>query len=120
MEAKEDFFSPNHDRLLNIAWWAKQVAWIVLVAYILWVGVQILTLILAKDSGNFAGPTSQSLATMLRDDPLEALKRVTNMGTLLLRGIVYYLVLKGTSLGINMIVETDINYRDQDQEGVAQ
>jgi hypothetical protein len=40
------------------------------------------------------------------------------MGTLLLRGIVYYLVLKGTSLGINMIVETDINYRDQ--EGVAQ
>jgi hypothetical protein len=41
------------------------------------------------------------------------------MTSVLLRGIIYYLVLKGISLGLNMIVETDINYRERKQEEVA-
>ena len=36
MTEQEEFFSPNHKRLLNIATWAKYLAWVVLIVYILW------------------------------------------------------------------------------------
>jgi hypothetical protein len=34
-----------------------------------------------------------------------------------LQGAIFYLVLKGIALGLDMIVETDINYRDSKVEG---
>lgn len=34
MNEQEEFFSPKHKRLLNIATWAKYLAWIALVALI--------------------------------------------------------------------------------------
>jgi hypothetical protein len=112
MDGQEDFFSENHNRLLNIAWWAKNMAWLVLLAYVLWVGIQVIRLVLAKDDGNFFGPTLQSLATMLRDSPLDAFEGMINITTTPLKGLVYFVVLKGISLGLNMMVETDVNYRE--------
>jgi hypothetical protein len=38
----------------------------------------------------------------------------------LVEGAIYYLVLKGIALGLNMIVETDINYRDKKAEEGAE
>ncbi len=114
MKEQEDYFSQSHNRLLNIATWAKYLASIVLIFYIIWTGIQILQLIFAKDDGNFLGPTSLSLITMLRLDPLSALEEVVRIALTMLRGLVYYLVLKGVSLGLNMIVETDINYRERE------
>jgi len=113
MNEQEGFFSPNHNRLLNIATWAKYLAWVVLGAYILLVGLQIIQLLLAKDDVNILGPASQSLATMLRENPLDVLRRAVGMSVNLLVGLFYYLILKGVSLGLNMIVETNINYREQ-------
>lgn len=120
MNEQEEFFSPSHKQLLSIAVWAKYLAWAALVFYVLMVGLQIIQLIMAKDDGNFLGPTSQSLSTMLKHDPLEAFSRGINLTVTVLRGIIYYLVLKGISLGLNMIVETDINYREHKQEQVEQ
>src|SRR5688572_2556805 len=115
MNEQEDFFSPNHNRLLSIATWAKYLSRIVLIFYILLVTLQILQLIVPKDQGSFFEPTS-SLTTMLRVDPLSALGEIVSISTIMLRGFVYYIVLKGISLGLNMIVEMDINYRERRNE----
>jgi hypothetical protein len=113
MEEQEGFFSQNHNRLLNIATWSKYLAWIVLIVYILLVVTQVIQLLLAKDDGNFAGATSQSLSTMLRENPFNVFRLAVNMTATMLRGFIYYIVLIGISLGLNMIVETDINYREK-------
>lgn len=112
MNEQEDFFSPNHKRLLRIATWAKHIAWVLLVAYILLAGTEII-----RFQNNIEA--SQNFGGNVPNNPLDVFRLVINMATTVLKGIVYYLVLKGISLGLNMIVETDINYREQKQEEVA-
>lgn len=104
---QEEFFSSNHKRLLTIANWARYLAWIALVAYILLAGLQILP---RQSFGDFPP----------QDTQLEQLRRVAGAAVVLLRGVIYYLVLKGISLGLNMIVETNINYREQQEQDGAQ
>ena len=113
MNEHSDFFSPNHKQLLSIAIWAKYLAWAMLTVYTLSAGTQIIQIILLRDNGNFIGQTSQSFLTMLRDNPFNAFKMLITIAATLLKGFIYYLMLKGTSLGLNMIVETDINYRER-------
>lgn len=54
--------------------------------------------------------------TMLTHDPFDAFRLIINVVVAALKGIVYCLVLKGVSLGLNMIIETDINYRYQEEK----
>lgn len=106
MIEQEDFFSPNHKRLLNIATWAKYLAWIVLVVYILWaIGTYVQQQNMYKYYEQFMGIQHPSYKLSMYMESLGVL----------LKGVVYFLVLKGISLGLNMIVETDINYREQDR-----
>ena len=116
MDEQENFFSENHERLISISVWAKYLAWAALVIYILFVIAQIIQLLLAKDDGNFVGATSQSLATMLKENPFNVFRLAVNMAATILRGFIYFVILKGISLGLDMIVETDINYRDKSIE----
>lgn len=106
MTEQKEFFSSNHSRLLNIATWAKYLAWVVLVAYLLGaIGAYIQqqnTLQYYKELRNL--PPFYNLSNSIE-----------NFG-IFLKGVVYFLVLKGTSLGLNMIVETDVNYREQKGE----
>lgn len=111
MTEQEQFFSPSHNRLLNIAMWAKYLAWVVLVIYIIWAALQML------QTGaviNNAMPQMGGWLFLLRTDPFRAFELVVNIAATVLRGGIYYLVLKGISLGLRMIVETDINYREQE------
>ena len=121
MNEQEEFFSSKHKRLLNIATWAKYLAWVVLVIFVFSAGVLIIQF---QNSANFRASMNnlpaQSLNDQLTENPLNTFRLVTNMVASILRGIIYYLVLKGISLGLNMIVETDINYRDKSQRGGVQ
>jgi hypothetical protein len=108
MIEQEEFFSSSHKRLLTIATWAKYLAWVALVAYILLAGLQILP----RQSFYSDFPPRNTL--------LEQLRRVADAAVVLLRGVIYYLVLKGISLGLNMIVETDVNCREQKEHGGVQ
>ena len=63
-----------------------------------------------------AGQFSTGLLGFFMDSPFDGFNFLIGMFATVLKGIVYYLVLKGISLGLNMIVETDINYREQKQE----
>lgn len=112
MDTTEDFFSQHHVRLLNFASWARSLAWIALIVYVIFVGIQIIRLVVANDNGNIQGPGSQSILTMLVENPLILVEQLVSMAMTLIRGIIYFMILKGVSLGLQMIVETDINYRE--------
>jgi hypothetical protein len=118
MEEQEGFFSQNHNQLLNIAIWAKYLAWVVLVVYILWaIGTYF------QEQNYFlyyrmAGNQIQyrDFIDMLRRVPSYGFSVFIGMIGVLLKGIVYFLVLKGIALGLDMIIETDINYREAQNE----
>ena len=63
---------------------------------------------------------SSTLVDLISDQPIFILDVLLQMARVLLQGAVYYLVLKGLALGINMIVETDINYREKSIDGGVQ
>jgi hypothetical protein len=106
MEEQNRFFSENHNRLLNIATWARILASVVLIVYILWA-----VLLLFQNPAIFR--SSDSIQSFFKDNSFDAFRLLINILATLLRGIIFYLFLKGLSLGLNMIVETDVNYREQ-------
>lgn len=53
------------------------------------------------------------LVDFFKQSPSYALRLFSDMLGTFLKGIIYFLVLKAVSLGLNMIIETDINYREQ-------
>jgi hypothetical protein len=121
MSEQEEFFSPKHKQLLDIATWAKYIAWVVLIAYIIRTSlVPLLSQASYKQMQSSMGTFQSSFDfwDVVREDPLYYLIDIgSDMVITLLRGVVFYVVLKGISLGLNMIVETDINYREQKEYG---
>ena len=112
MDEQKNFFSNNHNQLLNIAYTAKNIAWIVLIVYILY-AIGTFYIEQSNQMFNRGFPNSYILFTdMLAKNPVYALSLFAEIISVFLRGIVYFLVLKSISLGLNMIVETDINYRE--------
>lgn len=114
MNEEDAFFIPQHERLLNIATWAKYLACVVIVVYIL---MTFGTYFQEQNyfmyyRGNF-NQTYRDFMDLLIHSPSFGFSVFIEMIGVFLRGIVYFLVLKGISLGLNMIVETDINYREQ-------
>ena len=61
-----------------------------------------------------------NLIGLFSQEPIYILDISLQIARILIQGAVYYLVLKGVALGLNMIVETDINYRDKSIEGGAE
>lgn len=117
MKEKDDFFSPDHERLLNIATWAKYLAWIVLITTIAYTGIITLGnyVLELQKVGVAPGPdlnVSDFLSPFKGNIPF-LIKLIAGLVYGILRSFVYYCVLKGISLGLNMIVETDINYREK-------
>lgn len=114
MSEQDEFFSPNQLQLWKLAWWAKNLSLIVLIVYILAAGLQVVQF---QNTANYSAallnqPTKDFLS-LLGDDLLKSFNLAVNIAATLLKGVVYYVVLKGVYLGLNMIVETDINYREQ-------
>ena len=113
---EQDFFSANHKRLLSLATWAKYLAWGALIFTIYRMGmdfVQFRNEVLQYQAfSGFSAFAGDSFA-FLKDDPFYMLDIIARMARSLLNGVVYYVVLKSISLGLNMIVETDINYREK-------
>ncbi len=122
MNDQTELFSKDHNKLLNIAGWASNLAWLALVIYIISAA-----LVIVEDQANYrqmeavsssyqSGSNYWETAKM---DPLYYLVDIgSDMVKRLLGGFIYYVVLKGISLGLYMVVETDMNYREKEnQEG---
>ncbi|MBN2118468.1 MAG: hypothetical protein JW730_17980, partial [Anaerolineales bacterium] len=106
MTEQEEFFSPGHQRLLNIATWARYLAWAVLVVFIIsgisrYFQAQLNQMLYGSISGNYA-----DFIFLLKTNPLFAASLFMQMLSIFVKGIVYFLVLKGISLGLNMIVSS--------------
>lgn len=117
METQDDFFSPEQERLLSIATWARYLAWVVLILAILYAGISTAGSYLTQwqmiqQVGGFRGNENDVLA-LLNGNPVYLIELVVDFVNGVFKGVVYYLVLKGVSLGLNMIVETDVNYREK-------
>ncbi len=120
MDKQKDFFSKNHSRLLDFAIWSKNIAWVVLVIYILnAMGVYAQENYRQMYTGS-AQTMYGSFAELLTGNPLYTFSLFTEITSVFIKGIVYFLVLKGISLGLNMIIETDLNYREQEKDEEAE
>jgi hypothetical protein len=114
------FFSANHKRLLSLAMWAKYLAWVVLILHIFSaLGEFNQSQAMYMNAGMFLGPSNEFLSFLV-GNPVYAISVVIDTLKAIMNGLVYFLVLRGISLGLNMIVETDINYREKKEKGGAQ
>jgi len=103
----DEFFTPKHKKLERISGTANIFAWIVLAFFAL------------QSISQFLNITSQqsfqSTIDLFRGDPEWAIGFFLNIINILLKGVVYWLILKGVSLGLNMIVESDLNQKEKPQ-----
>ncbi len=121
MNNQTELFSKDHNKLLNIAGWASNLAWLTLVLYIISAA-----LVIVEDQANYRRMAAVSSSYQsdsdywetAKTDPLYYLVDIgSDMIKRLLGGFVYYVILKGISLGLSMIVETDMNYREREDLG---
>jgi len=109
----EDFITKKHGRLMNIASVANIFAWIALGFQVLYMGGRFIQLqnsyVVQTMSTGFGQP---NFTEMLSQNPVYTFSLVVNLATILISGIVSWLVLKGISVGLYMIVETDLNYKE--------
>ena len=115
MQEQKDFFSKNHSRLLGFARWSKNVAWAVLVVYILnaagaYYQEQYNHMLTGAIPSRYA-----NFVEMLARNPVYTFSLFVEIASVFLKGVVYFLVLKGISLGLNMIVETELNYMNYEK-----
>lgn len=97
---------PKHTKLRRLAIVANVLAWIVLVLNT----IQATLAGLAQFSS-----LSQVPAYSSQDTVLTVLDLPITVASRLLIGFALWLVLRGVSLGLNMLIETDLNYRGRSQ-----
>jgi hypothetical protein len=110
----DDFFTAKHARLIRIANIANVFAWVVIAVFILAVGakfIQVESSYYMQQNIYMNTDQNLSFANMLAGNLVYAASFYVNLISIFLQGMVFGLVLKGISLGLNMIVETDLNYR---------
>ena len=112
---QDDLFDKNQVTLWRISTWANALAPIVFFIYIVLTLWQVFEY---NQTAKFQYQTN--LFGLFSQGPAYVLDLLFRMVRVFLQGAVYYLVLKGIALGIDMIVETDINYREQKAEGGAE
>ncbi|MFZ5856660.1 MAG: hypothetical protein ACOYZ6_07505 [Chloroflexota bacterium] len=113
METQDDFFSPKHKRLLNIATWAKWLAWAMLILTIINYGIIAIARFLQFPMTPNQSQPITSFLNFFELSPTFWIDLIADTILGMLKAVIYFLVLKGISLGLNMIVETDINYREK-------
>jgi len=115
----KDFITKKHGRLMNIASVANIFAWIALGSQVLYMGARFIQLqnsyMMQTMTTGFGQP---DFMEMLGRNPVYTFSLIVDLASILIRGIVYWLVLRGISFGLYMIVETDLNYKDK-FEGVT-
>jgi len=114
---EEEYFTSKHAKLDNIASAANTFAGIALGSQILYMGARFIQLqnsyMMQAISAGFGQP---SFLEMLSQNAVYTFSLIVDLASIFIRGIVYWLVLKGISSGLYMIVETDLNYRDELEE----
>jgi hypothetical protein len=117
--SQDDIANDRHAKLTRVAVLANVFVWVVLIFYILsagarWFSLQSQLNAFAAQSGHL------TFADQMRNDPAYALGVYLQVASIIVQGVVAALVLKGISLGLFMIVETDLNFRAVKEKEGAQ
>jgi hypothetical protein len=114
MKKENDLFDWKHSKLWRMSFAADLWSSIVIIVFIF------LSLGEVYRYNQFAHSQFQTnLLGLFSQEPIYILDVSLQMLRVLVEGAIYYLVLKAIALGLNMIVETDINYRDKSiEEGI--
>ena len=107
-----EFYTDRHKKLFSFASWANTISWIILAVYLLALVSRIFGQVTGSQTG-YSGVQQPSFFEYIKDNPIALLRYIIDWINTIMNGIVLFLVLKGVSLGLNMIVETDLNYREK-------
>ena len=99
------FFTMKHKRLSMIATAAAVFSWLVLILFVLTTISEFITFIRFQDMA--------TLQENFEQLPETYINLFLEMSHSLLQGFTFFLVLRGVYLGLNMIIETELNYRDR-------
>jgi hypothetical protein len=105
IEQTTEFLEPKHKSLRLISKGANILAWVALVLFTFQALNQIL--------GYFDLMDSQTLVITSPNNQTSIFTNILNFANIGMKGLVYWFLLEGTALGLDMIVETDINYREK-------
>jgi len=121
MNEQENFLTVNQKSLLDIAIWTKYLAWIALAFNII---IAIFVIIKYPIEAqrwqaiSSSYPVNASFKDLFMSAPVYYfVDIVSSVASPIVSGAIFYVVLKGISLGLNMIVETNINVMDIDRQG---
>jgi hypothetical protein len=115
--AVEEYFTSKHAKLDNIASASNTFAWIALGSQIFYMGARFIQLQNSYVAqAIFTGSAQPDFMEMLSQNTVYTFSLIVDMASIFIRGVVYWLVLKGISSGLDMIVETDLNYRGELEE----
>ena len=104
----DEFLTSHHRSLMRVATVANVFAWITLVFYLF----QALSALLWA----YYQPHTQLYAGSVQEEPVVRFLNLSiSVAGRLLSGAICWSMLRGIALGLNMIVETDRNYRRQAQ-----
>lgn len=106
----DELLSGKHKRLLSVADWARYGAWFMLAIGLLTAGIY-----LASNLRDLTQPSRTEMGLGIIDvlppTLLDILAAVSGPARGLVYAAVWFIVLRGVWLGLNMIVETDVNLR---------
>jgi hypothetical protein len=105
----DDFYTPKHKRLDWIGSIAGFFSWIVLALF---------TLSFVANLNNALDFMAiNNIRDGFRSFPLETINVFARVVITFFQGVVFFLLLRAITSGLNMIVETDLNYRERNPGG---
>lgn len=114
---EEDVFTPKHERLSTISYWANIASrWVLTLSIAYAILIALTDYIQTTQSQANIGFALFGPSSVVGHDILPYISIIFSLLYSIMKGIVYYLALKGISLGLDMIIETDINYRSKGME----
>jgi hypothetical protein len=108
----DDIFTKKHARLTRIALIANLFAWIVFIVHIFLVGARYVEVQNSYNLQTLNAGQIPDFMGMLKGNLLYAASFVIDLLSIFLLGVVYGLTLKGISVGLFMIVETNLNRKE--------
>jgi hypothetical protein len=108
MNENKDLFGKKHVTLWRISMWSN-----VLAPILLFISILVALGYLLQYSMFARNQYQTDLVGLFSQNPLFILDVLLEMAREVLYGAVCYLALKGIALGLDIIIETDINYREK-------
>ena len=118
--SQDDITNDRHAKLTRVAVIANVLVWVVFIFFLLDAGARWISIRNQFDSFNAQAGQYFTFDQEIQRNPAYAFGVGLEVASVFMQGVVAALVLKGISLGLFMIVETDLNFRAMKEKEGAQ